>query len=95
MSKWIDNVLACDDGTLITQIGPRLEIRGRGWEGRKRKGDTHLTDRPRICQLETDWQARKVAELIASFCIPNAKPHPVGRERHDEETINHTPTNEH
>lgn len=74
MSQWIDDVLACDDGTLITQRGPVLEIRGRGWEGRKRKGDTELTDRPRICQLETAWQARKVAELIASFCIPNDAP---------------------
>jgi hypothetical protein len=71
MSQWIDNVLVCEDGTLITQSGSVLEIRGKGWEGRKRKGDTPMTDRPRVCQLETDWQARKVADLIASFCIPN------------------------
>lgn len=71
MSQWIDNVLVCDDGTMITQLGNVLEIRGKGWEGRKRKGDTPLTNRPRVCQLETDWQARKVADLIASFCVPN------------------------
>ena len=64
---WADNVLVCDDGTLITQLGPVLEIRGKGWEGRKRKGDTPLTDRPRVCKLQTEQQARKVAEMVAQI----------------------------
>jgi hypothetical protein len=80
MIQWLDNVLVCEDGTLITQIGSVLEIRGEGWEGRKRKGDTPMTDRPRVCKLETDWQARKVAELVASFCDPN-------KERTDAEGV--------
>jgi len=71
--KWMDNVLICDDGTLITVIDSRLEIRGHCWEGRKRKGDTPLSDRPRIAKLATPEQARSVAELVAEFCIPNVK----------------------
>ena len=67
--KWIDNVLVCPDGTLITLKGSNLEIRGEGWEGRRRKGDTPNTDRPRICKFEDPNEARTIAELVASFCV--------------------------
>jgi hypothetical protein len=69
--KWVDNVLVCGDGTMITQLGSVLEIRGDQWEGRKRKGDTPLTDRPRVCRLGSDDQARNVAELIDDLISPN------------------------
>ena len=63
--KWVDNTLVTKDGSLFTVKGKILEIRGSGWEGKKHKGDTPQTDRPRICKFDNSEQAIRVAELIA------------------------------
>ncbi len=71
MSKqvtWIDNVLATDRGDLFTVLPDgTLEIRGKCWDRRRRKGESPDSDRPRVCRFENEMQARKVAELVAEI----------------------------
>lgn len=66
--KWIDNVLVFADGGLATVLPTgALELRGEGWERRKRKGDNPGTDRARVCRFESERQARDIASRIASI----------------------------
>lgn len=60
---WTGDVLVARDGTLMT-VYPNgvLELRGKGWEGRKRKGDTPNTDRPR----DIDRDVTAARNILAS-----------------------------
>lgn len=65
--QWIENV--CIAGRDLFTVFPdgTLEIRGPGWDHKRRKGDTDMTDRPRICKLGTEERARKIVELIIAM----------------------------
>ena len=53
------------DRSLYTvKSGGVLEIRGEGWDLRRRKGDTENTDRPRVCKFESVKIAKRIAELV-------------------------------
>jgi hypothetical protein len=71
--EWLDNTLVVGDGSLFTVNGVTLELRGEGWERRRRKGDNPGTDRARICRFESEKQARHIAELVATL-IEASKP---------------------
>jgi hypothetical protein len=60
---WCEDTLVSKHG-LFTLRESNLEIRGDGWEGRKRKGDTPMTDRPRICRFDTPEDAKNIAERV-------------------------------
>ena len=63
--KWVGNVLVAPDKSLFTVFDDgTLEIRGIGWDRRRKKREHSETDRPRICKLDSKEQAMAVAELI-------------------------------
>ena len=53
--KWIGNTLILSDRSLLTVKDGNLELRGEGWDRRK-KGDTENTDLVRVCSETTLWQ---------------------------------------
>lgn len=61
---WVDNVLVLADGSLFTVVGSNLELRGKGWERRRKKGESIDSDRPRICQFSSEQEAREMAEAV-------------------------------
>jgi len=64
---WIDNTLVSPARSLFTVFPDgRLEIRGDGWD-RRRRGDPPLADRPRVCRLDNEAQARRVAEMVVEM----------------------------
>jgi hypothetical protein len=65
--RWAEETLVLNDGSLFTVRDGNLELRGRGWERRRRKGDTGGTDRARICRFGDDGMARKIAEMVAEM----------------------------
>ena len=66
-SKWLDNSLISGKSIFTVLPDGTLEIRGPGWEHRKRKGDTINTDRPRICHLGSEEAAKRMAEILANM----------------------------
>lgn len=64
---WVNNVFVHGKELFTVFPDGTLEIRGPGWDGRKRKGDTEMTDRPRVCKLDSEEEARRIVELIVSF----------------------------
>lgn len=65
--KWVGNTLVLSDGSLFTVNEGNLELRGQGWERRRKKGDTENTDLARICRFEDDGMARKIAEMLGGM----------------------------
>ena len=64
---WVDNTLVAPDKSLFTVLEDgTLEIRGKGWERRK-KGDPPGADRPRICRLGDPQRARRIAEMVVGI----------------------------
>jgi len=67
MNAWVDNVLVAPDGSLFTVFPDgTLEIRGKGWE-RRRRGDPPMADRPRVCKLDNEPRARRIAEMVVEM----------------------------
>lgn len=63
---WVDNILLVNDGSMFTVLPDgTLELRGPGWEGRRRRGQPPGADNPRICRLGSESAARRIAELVA------------------------------
>jgi len=76
--KRVGDTIVCVDRTLLTiRENGDLEIRGVGWEGR-RKGDTPMTDRPRVCRFGCRNRAEQIAEMLAGMldeiALGNCKP---------------------
>ena len=65
-SQWVDNCLVSGRDIFTVLPDGTLEIRGPGWEGRKRKGDTPNTDRPRLCKFSSVEEAKRMADIIAN-----------------------------
>jgi hypothetical protein len=65
--EWIGNTLVLSDGSLFTVNDGNLELRGKGWERRRKKGDTENTDLARICRFGDDSMAREIAEMVAGM----------------------------
>ena len=66
MATWLGDTLVCVDGSLFTVRGCVLELRGPGWERRRRKADPPNADLARICRFDSELQARQIAELLAT-----------------------------
>lgn len=64
---WVDNVLVLADGILFTVVGSNLELRGKGWERRRKKGESIDSDRPRICKFLSEKEAREMAEAVGKL----------------------------
>ena len=57
------------DGSLFTvNSDGNLELRGDGWERRRKKGDTENTDLVRVCKFGDDAMARQIAERVGELC---------------------------
>ena len=63
--KWAGDTLVARDGSLFTVRGCTLEIRGNGWDRRRRRGETENSDLARVCHLDSEAQARRIAEIVA------------------------------
>ena len=72
--KWSGNTLVSGRDLFTVHKDGTLEIRGPGWEGKKRKGDTDMTDRPRVCRLGNEQYARLIAEMVADMTFSHHAP---------------------
>lgn len=65
---WVDNIFVAPDRSMFT-VRPNgdVEIRGPGWDMKKRRGDTPMTDRPRLCKLGSVERARRIVEMIVDI----------------------------
>jgi hypothetical protein len=78
--EWAGNTLVAEDRSLFTVLDDgTLEIRGDGWDRKRKKKEHPDTDRPRVLKFKNKKIAVQMAEAIARFS--KAHPYVSGRKR--------------
>lgn len=65
--SWYDNILVNGKDLYTVLPDGTLEIRGPGWDRRRRRGDTPMTDRSRVCRCGSPEKAKRIAELVVQL----------------------------
>ena len=73
VARWVDNVLVCRDGTLMTVLpGGIVEVRGPGWgrrrTSRQKRAQGPHADQCRVLRLWNEEKARRICALVAQYC---------------------------
>ena len=65
---WLENNFVAPDGSIFTVLSDgTVEIRGPGWDGRRRKGQPPGADNPRVCHLGSEATARRIVQMVADM----------------------------